>query len=122
MKKSQTHQIIIFDTDGKEHRCTVDINLNDDQIIAITEAATIHASSNGYEYDLWDFADNQQSIFIPPLFTEPTCTECGQPLSTEDVEAGETTCLDCAGAEFMAEIDLESPLLATVAVRLKELK
>ncbi len=50
------------------------------------------------------------------------CAECGQPLSAEDVEAGETICLDCAGAEFMAEIDLESPLLATVAVRLKELK
>lgn len=31
------------------------------------------------------------------LEVEPLCSECGQPLSEEDILAGETTCLECAG-------------------------
>lgn len=49
----------------------------------------------------------------------PTCDQCGGALSQEDIEAGETTCLDCAAEALTAEIDLESPLLATVRLRLE---
>lgn len=59
---------------------------------------------------------------LPISEDAPQCTECGNPLTQEDIDAGETICLNCAGAEFMAEIDEESPLLATVRVTLNKLK
>lgn len=49
------------------------------------------------------------------------CAECSGPLAPEDILAGETTCLECAGLELMAEVDFESPLLAVVRVKLKGL-
>jgi len=44
---------------------------------------------------------------------EATCVECGEPLSSEDVEAGEEICLDCGAALLL---DGDNPLLATVVV------
>lgn len=53
-----------------------------------------------------------------PAYVEPTCEKCGQPLTSDDVDTGETTCLDCAGLAVQAEIRQESPLLARVRVAL----
>jgi len=49
---------------------------------------------------------------------EAVCEVCGGPLTPDDIILGETVCLDCAGQELAAEIDLESPLLAIVGARL----
>lgn len=54
----------------------------------------------------------------PPVYVEPVCAECGEPLISDDIDAGETTCLDCAGLAVQAEIWQESPLLARVRVAL----
>jgi hypothetical protein len=52
-------------------------------------------------------------------YVAPTCAECGQPLTSEDVEAGEEICLDC-GAELLLEgMDPDSPLLVTVRVTIE---
>lgn len=48
----------------------------------------------------------------------PTCELCGNPISPEDLADGETVCLACVGGELVAEIRLDSPLLATVRRRL----
>lgn len=53
------------------------------------------------------------------LYIEPTCADCGQPLTSDDVAAGETICLDCGAALLSMEIDDDNPLLATVRVRLE---
>lgn len=53
------------------------------------------------------------------LYIEPTCADCGQPLTSDDVAAGETICLDCGAALLSMEIDEDNPLLATVRVRLE---
>lgn len=33
-----------------------------------------------------------------PLTVDPTCADCGSLLASDDVDAGETVCLDCAHA------------------------
>lgn len=48
----------------------------------------------------------------------PACELCGSPLSEQDLADGDTVCLACVGGELVAEIRLESPLLATVRRRL----
>lgn len=46
------------------------------------------------------------------------CELCGGPLSAQDLADGETVCLGCAGGELVADISLDSTLLATVRQRL----
>jgi predicted amidophosphoribosyltransferase len=60
-------------------------------------------------------ADCYNAIATP----DPLCAECGEPLTSDDLAAGETTCLACAGQELEAEIEQEGPLLAVVRARLR---
>lgn len=72
----------------------------------------------------WEVCEAHAAALADP---GPACAECGGLLTAGDVEAGETVCLECAGLELLAtlrstqggaEINLESPLLATVRVGL----
>jgi len=65
----------------------------------------------------WEVCEAHYNSLASPD-PEPVCDQCGAPLTQDDIDAGETTCLDCAAAELVPEIDLTSPLLATVSARL----
>lgn len=56
----ETYHIIILDTEMVKHTTHVEIEPQVDGIDtqgAITDAAIVHCSDNGYEYETWDFAE-----------------------------------------------------------------
>ena len=44
---------------------------------------------------LWQRLQRLAAASERPLYAEPVCGECGQPLSSADVDAGEAVCLEC---------------------------
>jgi hypothetical protein len=63
-----------------------------------TQPATIRAGD-------WELCDDCHNAVVAP---DPVCDECGEPLTSEDIEAGETLCPACApeaalSAAFLVE-------------------
>jgi len=58
----------------------------------------------------WEVCEAHAASLTTP---DPLCAAgCGQPLTSEDIEAGETVCLDCARAEVLATLAaLDSALI-----------
>jgi hypothetical protein len=55
--------------------------------------------NRGYRRGYIDGLQTALQVINPPQIwlPEPTCAECGSLLTSADVEAGETVCVDCSG-------------------------